>query len=84
MAADGHLGMTALSRITLALAGRSCTAIVSSAVARHRSLVSGHLVSGSDVLLFLSGQEYETFKKHSQSLLQQEKELNERLRHLVI
>jgi myosin heavy subunit len=27
--------------------------------------------------------EYETFKKHSQSLLQQEKELNERLRHFV-
>ena len=24
MAADGHLGMTALSRVTLASAGRSC------------------------------------------------------------
>ena len=29
-------------------------------------------------------QEYEMFKKHSQSLLQREKELNEKLRHLVI
>ena len=46
MAADGHLGMMALSRVTLASAGHSCTYTVGSGSIQEAQLLLGDRATG--------------------------------------
>jgi len=72
-------------RNCLALPPSSILKTVMFSCRRRRSLrqLTEHRFSQCLLSLVHCVQEYAMFKKHSQSLLQQEKELNAKLRHLV-